>query len=228
MTTSEGKLQFRAEKSPSTGPKTGITSWYIICALSAVLLTLFGSEEEIPVGSLDRQVLLLACVAFYIARAAATLFTFVKRRIPWWEAAYGGGMIGVVLFVFLRQGLKVPQPLDGWDVVAIVLYLAGSYIGTASEYGRHVWKTQPENKGHLYTGGLFRFSRHINYFGDLLLFFGLGMLTRQLWTGIVPLAMGLNFVLSLIPAQDAYLATRYGDEFAEYARRTKKLVPFLY
>jgi protein-S-isoprenylcysteine O-methyltransferase Ste14 len=40
--------------------------------------------------------------------------------------------------------------------------------------------------------------------------------------------MGLNFVFIIIPAHDAYLASRYGSEFEEYARRTKKLVPFLY
>jgi hypothetical protein len=35
----------------------------------------------------------------------------------------------------------------------------------------------------------------MDVFGDLLLFAGFGLLTRQLWTGIVPLAMGLNFAL---------------------------------
>ena len=54
------------------------------------------------------------------------------------------------------------------------------------------------------------------------------MLTRQPWTGIVPLAMGLNFALVIIPAHDAYLATRYGREFDHYARRTSRLVPLLY
>jgi steroid 5-alpha reductase family enzyme len=113
-------------------------------------------------------------------------------------------------------------------VLGVLLYVIGSYVGTASEYSRHLWKARPENQGHLYTEGLFRYCRHINYFGDLLLFAGLGILTRQLWTGMVPLAMGLNFVLVIIPAHDAYLAMRYGGEFEEYARRAKKLVPFLY
>ena len=40
--------------------------------------------------------------------------------------------------------------------------------------------------------------------------------------------MALNFVFLLIPAHDAYLARRYGGEFEDYARRTKKLVPLLY
>jgi protein-S-isoprenylcysteine O-methyltransferase Ste14 len=63
---------------------------------------------------------------------------------------------------------------------------------------------------------------------DLLVFGGFGLLTRQPWTGVVPLAMAVNFALVIIPAHDAYLAERYGREFEAYARRTKKLIPFVY
>ena len=222
------RLQFQVEKSPSIAPKFAITSWYLICIAGATWLTFFSTNEGDPVGSPDRQVLLFACILIFVARAATTLFVFVKRRIPWWEAAWGGGLIGLALFLFLRQGFMTPQPLGALDVVGILLYLTGSYLGTASEYSRHCWKARPENQGHLYTEGLFKYCRHMNYFGDLLLFFGFAILTRQLWTGMVPLAMGLNLALVIIPAHDAYLATRYGGEFDVYARRTRKLVPFLY
>jgi protein-S-isoprenylcysteine O-methyltransferase Ste14 len=221
-------LQFHGEKSPSIAPKIAITSWYLLCVAGAAWLTFFAGAEGDHSGSPDRQIVLLAFVLLYITRASGTLFVFVKRKIPWWEAAYGGGLIGLVLFLFLRDGLRAPRPLAFVDALGALLYIVGSYVGTASEYSRHLWKARHENRGHLYTEGLFRYSRHINYFGDLLLFCGFAVLTRQLWTGIVPLVMGLNFVLFLIPAQDSYLATRYGVEFDDYARRTKKLVPLLY
>ncbi len=221
-------LQFQGEKSSSVAPKIAMTSWYVICVTGALWLTFFTVAGEHPLGNSDRQVALLACILVYVARAAATLFIFVKRKIPWWEAAWGGGMIGLMLYLFLRSGLRAPQPLALVDVVGLLLYVAGSYIGTASEYSRHVWKARSENQGHLYTEGLFKYCRHINYFGDLLLFGGCAILTRQLWTGIVPLAMAINFVVVLIPAHDAYLTNRYASEFGEYARRTKRLVPFLY
>jgi len=222
------KLQFQGEKSPSLGPKLAITSWYLACVAGAVWLTLAGPIELKRPGNAGRQVALLACVVIYLARAAHTLFVFVKRKIPWWEAAWGGSIIGCVLFFFLLGGLRAPQALGPADLGGVLLYVAGSYIGTASEHSRHVWKTRPENRGHLYTEGLFRYSRHINYFGDLLLFGGCAVLTRQLWTGIVPLAMGLNFAFAIIPAHDAYLAARYGSEFEQYASRTSKLVPLIY
>ena len=221
-------LQFQREKSPSIGPKAAITAWYIVCAASAAALTLGGSGVAGPPGDAGRQTALLLCAGIYIARAAHTLFAYVKRAIPWWEAAWGGGLIGCVLFAFLVTGLRHPQPLGWTDAGALVLYTAGSYLGTASERARDGWKARPGNAGHLYTGGLFRHSRHVNYFGDLLVFGGFGVLTRQPWTAAVPLAMAVNFALVIIPAHDAYLLERYGGEFEAYARRTRKLIPRVY
>jgi protein-S-isoprenylcysteine O-methyltransferase Ste14 len=221
-------LQFRGEQSPSAGPKAAIIAWYLLCGAAAAWLTLLAPVATERPGSAGRQVALLACVVIYVARAAHTLLVFVKRKIPWWEASWGGSIIGVVLFFFLLGGLRAPEPMGPLDLVGILVYLAGSYLGTASEHQRHVWKARPENKGHIYTQGLFRHSRHINYFGDLLLFAGLALLTRQAWTGIVPLAMGLNFVFVIIPAHDAYLTAHYGGEFEQYAGRTPRLVPLLY
>jgi protein-S-isoprenylcysteine O-methyltransferase Ste14 len=221
-------LQFHGDKAPSIGPKVAITSWYLLCAAGAAWLTFSAPLEPRRPGNPARQVALLACVVIYVARAAHTLFVFVKRKIPWWEAAWGGGIIGCVLFFFLLRGLRAPQPMGPVDSVGMLLYVAGSYIGTASELSRHIWKARPDNLGHLYTEGLFSYSRHINYFGDLLVFGGCAIVTRQPWAGIVPLAMGLNFALVIIPAHDAYLAARYGSEFDRYARRTSKLVPLLY
>ena len=223
-----GKLQFQGESVPSVGPKMAIVSWYLLCAAAAVWLTFFARTVPNHSGSPGRQIALLACVVVYVIRAAHTLFVFVKRKVPWWEATWGGSLIGCVLFFFLLGGLRAQQPLGPIDALGVVLYVAGSYIGTASEHSRHVWKTRAENRGHLYTEGLFRYSRHINYFGDLLVFGGLGVLTQQLWTGVVPLAMGLNFALVIIPAHDAYLAAHYGTEFDQHAGRTSKLVPLLY
>jgi len=221
-------LQFQRGKSPSTGPKAAIAAWYIICAAAAAALTLAGPVAAGLPGDPGRQAALLLCAALYIARAAHTLFVYVKRAIPWWEAAWGGSLIGCVLFFFLLGGLRHAQPLGWMDAAALLLYIGGSYLGTASEHARHVWKARPENAGRLYTEGLFRHSRHVNYFGDLLVFGGFGLLTRQAWTAAVPLAMAVNFALVIIPAHDAYLAERYGQEFDAYARRAKKLIPFLY
>ena len=161
------KLQFQGERSSSMGPKVAITTWYLLCGAGAVWLTFSVPMELNRPGSPGRQVALLACVVIYVARAAHTLFVFVKRTIPWWEAAWGGSIIGCVLFFFLLGGLRAPQPIGPVDVVGMLFYIAGSYIGTASEHSRHIWKARPENQGHLYTQGLFSYSRQLPVFRTL-------------------------------------------------------------
>jgi steroid 5-alpha reductase family enzyme len=114
------------------------------------------------------------------------------------------------------------------DFVAIVLYLVGSYLNTGSELMRSIWKKDPSHKGKLYIEGLFKFSMHINYFGDSLLFSSFAFLTRSVWAFVIPVLMIVLFVFMHIPTLDKYLEQKYGDEFRRYASRTKKLVPFIY
>ena len=101
-------------------------------------------------------------------------------------------------------------------------------INTKAEYDRYIWKLRPENKGRLYTEGLFRLSMHINYFGDIVLFTGFAMITNRLGVFIIPLFMTINFIFNIIPSLDRYLENKYKDEFRVYSDKTKKLIPKIY
>ena len=61
----------------------------------------------------------------------------------------------------------------------------------------------------------------INYFGDIVLFIGLALITQSFSLLVIPLIMALNFVFFIIPRLDKYLASKYGDEFKKYAGRTR-------
>ena len=47
-------------------------------------------------------------------------------------------------------------------------------------------------------------------------------------TAVIPLLMLAGFVFVNIPVLDSHLHDHYGGAFDEYARRTRKLIPFLY
>jgi len=69
---------------------------------------------------------------------------------------------------------------------------------------------------------------HINYFGDSLLFIGLAMITENITSLLIPGIVIFNYLMIFIPKQDRYLHKKYGKELEQYARRTKKFIPFLY
>lgn len=58
------------------------------------------------------------------------------------------------------------------DVAGGVIFIVGTYINLWPEYTRHVWKLDEKNKGKLYTQGLWKYARRINYTGEILSFVG--------------------------------------------------------
>lgn len=179
-------------------------------------------------GNFTRQVILMFCLLFYILRLFVTTFVFLKRKMGWLETIIVSGLMSFALFSFAKVGGSSHLSINILDFIGIFLFLSGSWINTHSEYTRHIWKNNDINKGKLYTRGLFRYSMHINYFGDVVLFSGLALITQSFLLLVIPLVMVLNFVFFLIPSMDKYLEKKYGDEFKNYSARTKKLVPLIY
>ncbi|MBW2203141.1 MAG: DUF1295 domain-containing protein [Deltaproteobacteria bacterium] len=114
------------------------------------------------------------------------------------------------------------------DILGVLLFLTGSYINTVADYQRFAWRKEIKNKGRLYTKGLFKYAMHINYFGDGISYVGLALITLEPVCLYVSIGIIVNFIVLQIPMLDKHLSKKYGDEFNEYAKHIKKLVPFVY
>ena len=193
-------------------------------SLLACAFVAFGMDLPNPM----RAKALVLVAALYFARHLITLFYLLMRRVDWGEVLGLSAFMAAFEIGFVWLGGQSTAPFGALDVLGLGLLACGSYLNTGSEVQRKWWKADPANKGHCYTMGLFRYSMHINFFGDVVLFSGWALLTANLWALGLPLLMGLMFVFIHIPGLDAYLAQRYGDEFTAYAAKTKKLIPFVY
>ncbi|MGB6130295.1 MAG: DUF1295 domain-containing protein [Acidobacteriaceae bacterium] len=179
-------------------------------------------------GNPVRRAALAAAFGIYFVRVLFTEFAFLKRGVSWTEVLT---IAPWVLFIFVLFALGGGTNASAFGAAAdagVVLFLAGSWMNSWAEHQRNAWKSRPENKGRLYTLGLFRLVRHPNYLGDLISFSGLCLLTGRWFTMAVPLLMLCGFVFVNVPALDEHLAEHYGADFGEYARRTRKLIPFIY
>ena len=220
----------------SSFPKKSVFCGCIIIALLVALWLLFAEyatsntwlKEYQLYGDPLRRILLASCLIIYVIRLQITVWIFQKRKWIWSETITITTLMTIVIYAFASVGGSNKQAVGAVEIIGILLYLSGSYINTHSEYYRHAWKLKEENKGRLYTEGFFALSMHINYFGDIVLFTGLAMLTHSLSMFAVPLAMTLVFVFFIIPSLDRYLAKKYMDEFKEYSQKTKKLIPMIY
>lgn len=175
-----------------------------------------------------RRGMILGFNVVVFARITFMMLVMLQRRIPAGETvsiplAFATYFVGFAVFT-----LRTASPPGALFWAGVALFVVGSVLNTGGELGRFFFKRQPENKGRLYTGGLFSLSRHINYFGDILWVAGYALVTGNPWAGIVPAALFVFFAFFNAPMLDRHLAEHYGVEYARYARTTKSLVPFVY
>ena len=179
-------------------------------------------------GSADRRTIIFTFNIIIFLRIAFTMVFLLKRKIPWEESisvplAFALYYVGYPLFV-----LSTSRPIDGLDYFAIVLFVFGCIINSGGEILRNQWKKRPENEGKIYTKGFFRYSRHINYFGDLLWVSAYAIITKNVWSITIPVFLFCFFAFYNAPKLDSYLKEKYGKDYDEYARKTKMLIPFIY
>ena len=142
--------------------------------------------------------------------------------------------LGPATIVLLGSLSLVPALHEGTnrvgvlDIVALVLgVIAVGLEFVADEQMRRFARTK--QPGQIMEQGLWRHSRHPNYFGEILFWtslwlFGLSAAPSWWWTVIGPIAMVAMFLGASIPMLDGRSAERR-PAFAEYAQRTRALIP---
>ena len=179
-------------------------------------------------GDSVRRMLLAVGFTVYYGRFLLAGFVFLKRGISWSEVfSIAPWLLVIVLLLSVEGGMNA-NPAGAAMAIGAGLFVFGSWMNTHAEWARHAWKQQPEHRGRLYTEGWFRWTRHPNYLGDVISFSGMCLIAGAWWTAVIPIVMLAGFVFFNIPILDAHLREHYGPDFEEYARRTKKLVPFVY
>ena len=226
---------FLNEHSPSIPAKVFMSMGVLAGTLTATALTTGYSDWFMDVlnfekveGNIYRQIVMFLCCLIYFIRFTIGLFVFIQRKISWFE----GGLVTVLFFMmFYFFGISAgshPDSIGIIDIFGISLFLFGSCINTLADYQRFSWKRNTENKGRLYTSGLFKYSMHINYFGDAIAYFGLALITYNIVCLCISMFMVIYFIAFEIPRLDEHLGKKYKHEFAEYSMATKKFIPFIY
>ncbi len=203
-----------------------VVLWLLFAGGIERVESFFGGENHLVFVA--RRAALATAACLYFARTLLTLFVFLRRRMPWSEVGVIAVWIAMIDLVLAYFGGRNDDPFgaSGWIGAALIVF--GSVLNSGSEWQRHLWKMRSENEGHLMTSGFFRYSRHINYFGDEVLFFGWVLMTGRPALMVIPMLMLCGFVFANVPAQDRYLAERYGEEYRAYAKRTSRLIPYIY
>jgi protein-S-isoprenylcysteine O-methyltransferase Ste14 len=112
----------------------------------------------------------------------------------------------------------------------LALFTAGIVLRLAPVFvlGRRFSGLVAIQEGHeLVTGGLYRVIRHPSYLGLLMGQFGWALVFRSTIGVLVSLLL-IPPLVARMNSEEALLESEFGDRYADYRRRTWRLLPFLY
>ena len=121
-----------------------------------------------------------------------------------------------------------------WAIAGAAIWLVGLAIEAAADAQKSAFKARDENRERFITSGLWRYSRHPNYFGEMLVWWGLFVFAVPFLDGAAfAVVIGPVFITLLllfvsgIPLLERSAEAKYGDDpaYREYKRRTSILVP---
>jgi steroid 5-alpha reductase family enzyme len=223
------------------------TSVDLLWTLGIALAATF--HAAVAGGWPERRALLVALVWIWAGRLIAHLWKRVGRgedgRYAELRRKAGPRAPLVFLAVYLVQAALVVAlglafvPLArateaGWrvsDALALALFVVALAGESAADRQLQRWRDQPANRGRTCRAGLWRLSRHPNYFFEWLHWcayplLGLG-LPHGAWLWLAPAGMFLlmRFVTGVPPAEAQALRSR-GEDYRAYQRETNAFFPF--
>jgi steroid 5-alpha reductase family enzyme len=117
----------------------------------------------------------------------------------------------------------------GWlDFAGLIMWLIGFYFEYVGDSQLASFIKNPQNKGRLMQSGLWAYTRHPNYFGEVTQWWGLFLIALSVPSGIFsvigPITITFLIVkISGIPMLEKKMAEK--PEFAEYERKVSKFFP---
>ena len=192
-----------------------LLSWATFLAVWAVLA--FNVKRDIRggYGDLWQRLWLLRI-------GAAALIIFLVTRITTGTAHYANNPAS-----FFSRGIFPQSPVLGWIAAALSVLGVGFAIWARVHLGRN-WSPQPAVKvGHeLVTSGPYAFVRHPIYTGIILMAFGTALTGTIFGIGVFLIA-SIVFILR-IRKEEKIMLGLFPNEYREYEKRTKRLVPFVW
>ncbi len=166
-------------------------------------------------------------------------FRYAKWRQDWGDSF----VVRSFLRVFMLQGfflVVVASPiifvtadrqaidLRWLDVIGVVVWLVGLLFEAIGDYQLMRFKRDPVNKGRVMDFGLWRYTRHPNYFGEATLWWGIFVVALSAdhgYLSVIGPAI-LTFLLLRVSGVTMLEKKYSGDPaYAAYQRRTSSFIP---
>ncbi len=143
------------------------------------------------------------------------------------------GLQGLLLWVIslpIQLGIGAGPTWHLGVAIGLMLWLIGVTFETVGDYQLARFKADPANRGSVMNRGLWRYTRHPNYFGDFLVWWGFYLVAVEpsswWWTIVSPLLMSFLLLrVSGVRLLESSLRSRVAG-YEDYVRTTSAFFPW--
>ena len=167
-----------------------------------------------------------------------TRFRDIKKSLPKFLMTWTLSALWVFLTTVNAITLIALNPLEPigiFFIMGALLWLLGFGFEVIADRQKKHFSEQPKNEGRFITQGLWSVSRHPNYFGEIILWAGIAIISLPFlsgWQYVILVSPVFVFLLltriSGLPFLEDKAEKKWGEDkdYIEYKKRTPILVPF--
>ena len=165
-------------------------------------------------------------------------FRYQKMRKDWGKSflitsyfrvyVLQGLFMWLICLPILIAGIAPPQYINAFTIVGAVMWCIGFAFEAIGDYQLTVFIKQKKNKTDIMQTGLWRYTRHPNYFGEVLIWWGIFIMTVPLQNGFWGIISPLIITFLLLKVSGIpLLEAKYKDNplFQDYKQRTSAFFP---
>lgn len=202
-------------------------------------------------GTSSRRILIAFLAGFWAFRLASYLLLdrivhgdedrrYRRLRAHWGGAAHRNffffyqaqGLLGVVLSLpFLLICFNAVPQMHPLEIAAVGLWLVAIIGESVADRQLASFRANPDNRGLTCRSGLWRYSRHPNYFFEWLIWCAYALMALPApygWAGLASPVIMLILILKVTgvpPSEEQAMASR-GDDYRDYQQTTSVFLPW--
>ncbi len=140
-----------------------------------------------------------------------------------------GALMVVIGYPFVHAALYANEaPFGAIQMIGIFIWCVGFFFEVVGDWQLDRFLADPQNRGKIMSSGLWRYSRHPNYFGEITMWWGIWLMVATLPFGILALVSPLMITFLITKVSGIpMLEERFSGnaEFESYKKRTSVLIP---
>jgi len=219
----------------------------LIGSISYISIVLF---TFLALNNLDvRSILIGLLILVWAVRLGSFLFIRVKRdgkdnrftvmKTKFWWFLFTWTIGGLWVFITMAAGLAAMTsakvvPLGWFALIGIFLWLEGFLVEVVADHQKTRFRSKKENQGRFINEGLWSFSRHPNYYGEITLWLGIAFIAFPVLQGwqLLTLISPIFVYILLTRISGVTMLERRADkkwrddpEYQRYKETTSSLIP---